>query len=220
MKEVQNKDLQTSTGQETMLIPPVSEQDHAQGPAAADITLVQYGDYHSVRCAAVHPWVKALQSRMGPRLRYVFRHFPETDFHPHAAEAAEAAGRQGRFWEMHETLFAHSLALGNGFLVEYADALGLNTGRFLRDMAQDICLDRVRRDRESGVQSGVQETPTFFVNGIRRHGFWAGQGSWGEDLLGEAALLSSPSALPKPAGSREASSNKEATSLSKESHVC
>ena len=213
MREVQdnvkaqdNNKAQDSVGQRPMLTLPVSEQDHVQGPAAADFTLVEYGDYNSARCAAVQPWVRTLQSQMGTRLRYVFRHFPETDLHPHAAEAAEAAGRQGQFWEMHDTLFAHYLALGNGFLVEYADELGLNTRRFLRDMTQDVCLEWVLRDRESGVQSGVQETPTFFVNGIRQNG------SGAEDLLSEAALLPSPAvhseaASPKASGNIIASGN-------------
>ena len=169
--------------QEMKLTLPVSDQDHAQGCAAADITLVEYGDYNSVQCAAVQPWIKAVQDQMGTRLRYVFRHFPETGLHPHAAEAAEAAGRQGRFWEMHDMLFAHYLELGNGFLVEYANELGLNTRRFLQDMTQDVSLDRVRQDRAGGMESGVQETPAFFVNGLRQSGSWAVQGAWGDDLL-------------------------------------
>ncbi|MGI4789084.1 MAG: DsbA family protein [Janthinobacterium lividum] len=178
-------------------MPPVSELDHAQGPAAADITLVEYGDYNSSQCAHVQPWIKALQGQMGDRLRYVFRHFPAPGLHPHAAEAAEAAGRQDRFWEMHDTLFSHYLALGNGFLVEYASDLGLNTRRFLRDMTQDVSLDRVRQDRISGEQSGVSETPTFFVNGVRQHGSWEGRDSWGESLLWEVGLLPCPAAFPK-----------------------
>ena len=184
------RELERNTDQQVSLTPPISEQDHAQGPVEADITLVAYGDYNSARCAAAQPWVKALQGRMGTRLRYVFRHFPATGLHPHAAEAAEAAGRQGRFWEMHDTLFAHYLALGNGFLVEYASDLGLNTRRFLKDMTQDVSLERVCRDRASGVESGVLETPTFFVNGIHQYGSWAGQGSWGDGLLSGTGLLS------------------------------
>ena len=195
------KEHEKSRGQEVLLTPPVSGLDHAQGPASADITLVEYGDYHSAQCAAANLWVKSLQGQMGERLRYVFRHFPETGLPPHAAEAAEAAGRQGRFWEMHDTLFVHSLALGNGFLVEYADALGLNIRRFLQDMTQNVSLERVRRDRESGVQSGVLETPTFFVNGTRQHGPWLGHGSWGGSLLSELAPLSGSAAISNASGS-------------------
>ena len=166
-----------------LLTPPVSERDHAQGPATAAITLVEYGDYHSRECAAALPWIEALQSRMGDRLRLVFRHFPALGLPPHAAEAAEAAGLQGRFWEMHAALFAHPSALGNGHLVEYARDLGLDTGRFLRDMAGHDCADRVRSDLASGAESGVQNTPAFFVNGVR------GRGSW---KAGLASLTAAP----------------------------
>ena len=154
------------------LIPPVSERDHAQGSSTAVITLVEYGDYHNRECVAALPWIEALQSRMGDRLRFVFRHFPASGLHPHAAEAAEAAGLQGRFWEMHKMLFAHQSALGNGHLVEYARDLGLDTIRFLRDMAGHVCTERVRSDLASGAESGVQNTPTFFVNGVLGLGSW------------------------------------------------
>ena len=155
-----------------MLIPPVSERDHAQGPATAAITLVEYGDYHNRECAAALPWIEALQSRMGDRLRLVFRHFPASGLPTHAAEAAEAAGLQGWFWQMHKALLAHQSALGSGYLVEYARDLELDTSRFLRDMAGHDCADRVRSDLASGAESGVQNTPTFFVNGVCGLGFW------------------------------------------------
>ncbi len=151
-----------------MLTPPVSERDHAQGLATAAITLVEYGDYDNPNCAAAQLWIKALQARMGDRLRLVFRHCPAASLHPHAATASEAAGLQGRFWGMHDTLFAHHLALGNGFIVEYARDLGLDMGRFLQDMAGDASAEPVRRDLASAMQSGVQNTPTFFVNGVRQ----------------------------------------------------
>lgn len=106
--------------QRITLTPPVSERDHAQGLATAAITLVEYGDYHDPQCAAAQRWIKALQARMGDRLLLVFRHFPASSLFPHAAEAAEAAGRQGCFWGMYDTLFEHQSALGNGHLVEYA----------------------------------------------------------------------------------------------------
>ena len=164
-----------------MLIPPVSERDHAQGPATAAITLVEYGDYHNPECAAALPRIEALQSRMGERLRLVFRHFPASGLRPHAAEAAEAAGLQNRFWEMHKALLAHQSALGNGYLVEYASDLKLDTGRFLRDMAGHVCAERVRSDLASGAESGVQNTPTFFVNGVCEPNFWK-LGRWIEDV--------------------------------------
>jgi protein-disulfide isomerase len=153
-----------------MLTPSVSERDHTQGLAKAAMTLVEYGDYHDPNCAAAQPWIKALQARMGDRLRLVFRHFPADGLHPHAAEAAEAAGLQGQFWGMHATLLAHQSALGNGYLVEYAHGLGLDTSRFLRDIAGPVCAERVRSDRGGGTLSGVQDVLTFFVNGIRQLG--------------------------------------------------
>ena len=155
-----------------MLIPPVSERDHAQGPATAVITLVEYGDYHNRECAAAKPWIEALQSRMGDRLRLVFRHFPASGLPTHAAEAAEAAGHQGRFWGMHDVLLEHQSALGNGFLVEYARDLGLDTSLFLRDMTGHVFAERVRLDLAGGRRSGVQKTPAFFVNGVRGRGSW------------------------------------------------
>lgn len=154
----------------TSLTPPVSARDHAQGLATAAITLVEYGDYHDPHCAAAQFWIKDLQARMGDRLRLVFRHFPAVRLHPHAAIAVEAAGLQGRFWGMHDALFTHHLALGSGYLVEYARDLGLDMSRFLQDMAGDTSAERVRQDTASAAQSGVQNTPTFFVNGVRQLG--------------------------------------------------
>ena len=158
----------------TMLNMPVSERDHAQGLATAAVTLVEYGDYHDPQCVAAQPWIKALQAQMGDNLRLVFRQFPASSLHPHAAEAAEAAGLQGRFWGMHDTLFAHHPALGNGHLVEYAYELGLDISQFLRDMTGHVSAERVRLDLVSGVQSQVQTTPTFFVNGTRQPSSWKG----------------------------------------------
>ena len=168
MTQVSNTPLQGTASQRTLLTPPVSERDHAWGLATAAITLVEYGDYHALPCAIAQPWIKALQARMGDRLCLVFRHFPETILHPHAAEAAEAAGLQGQFWGMHAILLEHPSAIGNGYLVEYAQRLGLDINRFLRDMAGHVCAERVRSDRAGGVLSGVQDTPTFFVNGSRQ----------------------------------------------------
>ncbi len=157
-----------------MLNMPVSERDHAQGLATAAFTLVEYGDYHDPQCAAAQLWIKVLQIRMGHRLRFVFRHFPATGLYPHAAEAAEAAGLQDRFWDMHDTLFAHQSALGNGHLVEYANDLQLDVSRFLRDITGHMLADRLEEDRVSGVESKVHNTPTFFVNGTRQPSSWKG----------------------------------------------
>src|SRR6059058_4798396 len=113
------------TGQ---LTPSVYEHDHAQGPATAPVTLVEYGDYECPYCGAAYPMVKEVQARLGDRLRFAYRHFPLSQAHPHAehaAEAAEAAGAQGRFWEMHDTLFEHQRALDDAHLRLYAESLGL-----------------------------------------------------------------------------------------------
>jgi protein-disulfide isomerase len=182
------------------LIPPVGEHDHVRGPAAAAMTLVEYGDYHDPRCAAAHIWIKVLQAQMGDRLRFVFRHFPATGLYPHAAEAAEAAGFQHQFWEMHDTLFAHQSALGNGHLVEYAQALKLDTSRFLRDVTGHINAERLAADRVSGVHSGVLDSPTFFVNSIRLPSSWKG------DL---ATMITISGSKAAEAGTRDGKSDEQ-----------
>jgi protein-disulfide isomerase len=152
------------------LEPPVGATDHAQGSQVALVTLVEYGDYECSRCGQTHLFVREARRRFGDRLRFVFRHFVRTGVNAHAqhaAEAAEAAGAQGRFWEMHEALFTHQEELGNGSLVEYADALRLDMSRFLRDMAGHIYVDRVRQDLQSGMRNGVERAPAFFLDGVR-----------------------------------------------------
>ncbi len=157
----------------SQLTPSVRDDDHVQGPVTAPVTLVEYGDYECPYCGAAYPTVKEIQRRLGDRLRFVFRNFPITTAHPHAehaAEAAEAAGVQGRFWEMHDHLFEHQRALMDRKLIEYAAAIGLNLEQFRRDMVEHVHSDRVRADFMSGVQSGVNGTPTFFINGRRHDG--------------------------------------------------
>jgi protein-disulfide isomerase len=150
---------------------PVSEdRDHIQGPADAAVTLVEYGDYECPYCGAAYPIVKQVQDGMGERLRFVFRNFPITTSHPHAeeaAEAAEAAAGQGRFWEMHDHLYEHQRHLEVDDLVGYAGELGLDVERFREDLAQHRYAERVREDFMSGVRSGVNGTPTFYINGSR-----------------------------------------------------
>ncbi|BDI34105.1 hypothetical protein CCAX7_61560 [Capsulimonas corticalis] len=151
---------------------PISDRDHSQGPTEAVVTLLEYGDYADPKCADAQPRIRSYQARMGCRLRFVFRHFPTPGLRAHAAEAAEAAGRQGRFWEMHDTLFEHQSALGSGHIVEYARDLGLDMDQFLRDMTGHVSGEHVRQDRESGVHSGVTGAPAFFINGARRLDDW------------------------------------------------
>ena len=152
---------------------PISKHDHIRGPQDAPLTLLEYGDYECPYCGAAYPIVADLRARLGPRLRFVYRHFPLTNVHPHAepaAEAAEAAGAQGRFWEMHDRLFEHQDALESEDLVAHADALGLDVERFVDDLADGVHAPRVRQDFLSGVRSGVNGTPTFYINGVRHDG--------------------------------------------------
>ena len=152
---------------------PVTERDHVHGPAGAPVTLVEYGDYECPYCRAAVPIVEELQQVLGDQLRFVFRHFPVLALHPHAqraAEAAEAAGAQGRYFEMHTTLFEHQDALDDDQLVRYAADLGLDTALFRRDLETHAHAARVREDIESGVESGVRGTPTFYIGQVRHDG--------------------------------------------------
>jgi protein-disulfide isomerase len=152
---------------------PVSERDHVLGPATAPVTLVEYGDYECPYCGAAHRSLEQVLGVMGNDLRFAFRHFPLSQIHPHAyqgAEAAEAAGAQGRFWEMHDLQFANQDRLGLRDLIGYAGALDLDLERFVTDLRGHAYAGRLREDFLSGVRSGVNGTPTFFVNGIRHDG--------------------------------------------------
>jgi len=158
-------------GQGPHLTVPVGERDHVQGPLAAAVTLVEYGDYECPYCGAAYPIVKEVQRRLGDAVRFVFRNFPLAEMHPHAqhaAEAAEAAGAQGQFWPMHDALYEHQRALDDAHLRRHAAELGLDEGRFDRELVQHTYAGRVREDVLSGARSGVNGTPTFFING-RRH---------------------------------------------------
>ena len=155
---------------------PVGERDHQQGPETAPVTLVEYGDYECPYCGEAYPIVKEIQRRLGDRLRFVFRNFPLTQSHPHAehaAEAAEAAAVQAKFWQMHDSLFEHQRALDDAHLVHYAVALNLDKERFVREMTEHVHTNRVREDFLSGVRSGVNGTPTFFINGVRHDDSYA-----------------------------------------------
>jgi protein-disulfide isomerase len=155
------------------LTPPVSDRDHILGRPGAPVTLVEYGDYECPYCAMAHPIVLEVVRQMGDDVRFVFRHFPLARIHPHAeraAEAAEAAGAQGRFWQMHDMLYTHQHALEDPDLLMYADALQLDVRRFAAELQGGVHMPRVRDDFVSGVRSGVNGTPTFFINGRRHDG--------------------------------------------------
>ncbi|HKC41498.1 MAG TPA: DsbA family protein [Gemmatimonadales bacterium] len=155
------------------LTPPVSARDHAQGRADAPVTLVEYGDYECPHCGRAYPIVKAVQRTLGNDLRFVFRNFPLTKSHEHAehaAEMAEAAGHEGKFWQMHDFLFEHQDTLEDENLIAFAASLGIDPGWAARALAQGLFRERVREDFASGVKSGVNGTPTFFINGARYDG--------------------------------------------------
>jgi protein-disulfide isomerase len=155
------------------LTEPVGEHDHVSGPRAAPISLVEYGDFECPYCRAAEPIVAALREAFGDQLNFTFRHFPMREVHPHgqhAAEVAEAAESQGLFWEMHDTLFANQNALDDPSLLRYAVALGLDADRVERELADRVHSQRVEHDRSGGLGSGVNGTPTFYIDGLRYEG--------------------------------------------------
>jgi protein-disulfide isomerase len=150
------------------LTDPVSPVDHVLGPEHAPVTVVEYGDFECPSCKQASGTVKLMLARFEEEVRLVFRHFPLEGVHPHAlraAEAAECAGGQGKFWPMHDLLFEHQSHLKQAQLFEYAQQLGLDMPRFTAEMDDEIYLQRVREHQRSGDASGVRGTPTFFVNG-------------------------------------------------------
>jgi len=165
------------------LRPEVSDKDHSLGAADAPVTLVEYGDYECPFCARAHPIVTAVRALRGDGLRFVFRNFPLTQIHPHALHAAEAtesvaaSAGESAYWAMHDTIFEHQRdsrdALDDEHLVAYAAACGADPLQVARDLATNVFEADVRADFMSGVRSGVNATPTFFINGARFEGSWA-----------------------------------------------
>ncbi|WP_411968806.1 DsbA family protein [Haloferax sp. YSSS75] len=154
---------------------PVSDEDHVVGSATAPVTLVQYGDYECPYCGAAYPIVKDVLNELGDDVQFVFRNFPISGLHPHArhaAEAAEAAAEQGMFWEMHDYLYEHQTELEDENLLDYAATLGLDVELVERALETDAFDDRIQADFMSGVRSGVNGTPTFFINGRRYDRPW------------------------------------------------
>ncbi len=147
---------------------PVSAVDHSVGPDHAPVTIVEYGDFECPNCKQAAPAVKLLLERHAERVRLVFRHFPLEEVHPHAlhaAEAAEIAGAQGKFWEMHDLLFENQRHMKQRQLHGYAERLGLDMARYTAEMDGEIYRQRIREHQKSGDESGARGTPTFFVNG-------------------------------------------------------
>src|SRR5271165_3493014 len=152
---------------------PVGEQDHVQGSADARCTLVEYGDYECPHCGHAHPIVIRVQKHFGKKLRFVFRNFPLAEMHPHAesaAETAEFAGAEGKFWEMHDLLFENQERLDEALYWNLAERLNLPIEELRQALEEDTYKTRIRGDFSSGVRSGVNGTPTFFINGKRHDG--------------------------------------------------
>ncbi|MGH7242128.1 MAG: DsbA family protein [Phycisphaerales bacterium] len=152
---------------------PVSDRDHVQGSLKAPIVLVEYGDYQCPHCAAAYPIVKRIQKDFGDRLAFVFRNFPLTEIHPNAeraAEAAEYAAGHDRYWEMHDGIFENQPELDLDLLSKLAASLGMDAAGLETALAEGKFSHRVRADFVGGVRSGVNGTPTFFINGKRHDG--------------------------------------------------
>jgi protein-disulfide isomerase len=152
---------------------PVGPNDHIQGDESASVVLVEYGDYQCPHCGRAHPIVKRVQNHFGDRLAFVFRNFPLNEAHPFAemaAESAEFAGAGGQFWEMHDAIFENQEELGEPMLVELAESLGLSGNELKEAIQNHTFATRVKEDFRGGVRSGVNGTPTFYINGERHEG--------------------------------------------------
>lgn len=159
----------------SQLIPPVRSDDHTQGNKEAPLTLVEYGDYQCGFCGRAYPIIKQVQQELGSQLRFVYRNFPLSEAHPDAfkaAVAAEAAALQHLFWQMHDVLFENQSALSWNDLFAYAQSIDLDMQRFEGDIQSSSVTAKVEADFESGVRSGVNGTPSFFINGEKYEGSW------------------------------------------------
>lgn len=159
----------------SQLTPPVSKKDHIQGNSHAPLTLVEYGDYQCPHCGHAYPIIKQVQKKLGDRLRFVFRNFPMSEAHPDAfkaAVAAEAAALQNHFWEMHDAIFENQQALSWDDLFAYAKSIGLDMQRFEQDVQKQSLAKKVESDFESGIRSGVNGTPSFYINGEKYEDSW------------------------------------------------
>jgi len=155
------------------LTPPVSARDHIEGHEDAPVTLVEYGDYQCPYCGEAHPVIKRLQKSLGKNLRFVFRNFPLTQSHPYAvvaAETAEAAALQGKFWEMHDLIFENQEQLEPEILPAWAHQIRLDVNQFAKAISEGKVTKRIEEDYASGIESGVDGTPSFFINGIKYEG--------------------------------------------------
>jgi len=152
----------------------VNDRDHATGPQSAPVTMVEYGNFECIHCGVVYPVIKKARTLLGDSLRFVFRHFPSVRTHPHslrAAEAAESAGAQEKFWGMHDQLFTHQQSLEDHDLSRYASRIGLDSDRFAREMAEHAFLKQIQSDYDRSVfDEHVTGTPTLYINDVRYTG--------------------------------------------------
>ena len=155
------------------LTPPLDQHDHVLGPPDALVQLVEFGDYQCPHCGAAYPVLKQLQKTYAEKMLFAFRNFPLANAHEYAlsaAIAAEAAGRQHRYWEMHDLIFENQVLLSEEVFAEFARELALNPAVFEKDMQDEALREKVETDFESGVRSGVNGTPTFYMNGHKYTG--------------------------------------------------
>jgi protein-disulfide isomerase len=173
------------------LRPPVSTKDHIQGNPEAIIELVEYGDSQCPYCGRAYPIIKIIQERLRDDLKFVFRHFPLSEIHEYAKTAvvaAEAAAKQGEFWLMHDIIFENQTSLSELALLGFAKMTGLDIKRFENVLNNEKLIQKVEEDFESGLLSGVNGTPTFFINGKKYTGSWEGKPF--ESYLKEKIVLS------------------------------
>ncbi len=164
-----------STSNYYQLSVPVNNSDHMQGSMDAPLILLEYGDYQCPYCGQAYPIVKQIQSDFGDQLAFVFRNFPLSQMHAHAfhaAEAAEIAADEGKFWEMHDIMFENQDQLDDLGLAKMADRIGLDPKQFLVNLESNSKKDKVQSDFMSGVESGVNGTPSFYINGAKYNGSW------------------------------------------------
>ncbi len=153
----------------------ITNRDHFQGSASAPVELVEYADFQCPYCSKAYYIIKQIREDLKDDLRFVFRNFPIPQLHVnavHAALAAEAAGKQGKFWEMHDLLFENQEYLNDYNLWEYAEEINLDVSRFEADFTSKECFQKVQNDYDGGLEMGVQSTPAFFINGERYEGDW------------------------------------------------
>jgi protein-disulfide isomerase len=173
---------------------PVTQSDHILGSLHAPITLVEYGDFECPHCGRAHPILKQVLRMLGDQVCFAYRNFPLTQIHPHAehaaeaAEAADALGGPDDYWQMHDTIFENQDALEDEDLLRYASEIGLDVTAFARALQSGQFAARVKQDFLGGVRSGVNGTPTFFVNGERYDGDWSNARAFASDLVASSGV--------------------------------